>query len=301
MSGVVPRAVVVTRATAFEALLERHATRGQAEFFLKGRGGSIEAVESAHHRHYEALNVVRQAVPDTWRRAHVDRRDLDRFLFEPHDILIAVGQDGLVANMAKYLAGRPVVGVNPLPDLFDGVLVPHAPTAVAELLPAVAAGRATVEARSMVQAELDDGQRLQALNEIFIGHCTHQSARYRLRHGDREERHSSSGLIVASGTGATGWARSICRARQDSPPPPHPTDRRLTFLVREAFPSRATGVDLTAGVVQDGDRLQITSEMDDGGVIFGDGIESDRLEFSWGQTVAVGIADVALALVSGTV
>ena len=297
MRGTIPRAVVVTRATAFESLLERHATRGQADFFLRGRGRSLEPVEEAHRRHYEALAAVRRSIPETWRRAHVDRRDLDRFLFEPDDIMIAVGQDGLVANMAKYLCGRPVIGVNPLPELFDGVLVPHPPSAVAELLPAVAAGHATVEARSMVQAELDDGQRLQALNEIFIGHSSHQSARYRLCHQGRQERHSSSGLIVASGTGATGWARSICRARNAAPPLPLPTDRRLAFLVREAFPSRATGVELTHGVVNDGEELQVSSEMDDGGVIFGDGIETDRLEFSWGQTVTVGLADVALALV----
>jgi hypothetical protein len=39
----------------------------------------------------------------------------------------------------------------------------------------------------MVQAELDDGQRLLALNEIFVGHRTHQSARYRLGFGRASE------------------------------------------------------------------------------------------------------------------
>ena len=50
-----------------------------------------------------------------------------------------------------------------------------------------------------VAAEADDGQRLLALNEVFVGHTSHQSARYRVTFGDAEERQSSSGVIVATG------------------------------------------------------------------------------------------------------
>lgn len=297
MSGAVPRAVLVTRPTPYEALLERHATRGQAQFFLAQRGRDIDSVEVAHRRCHDAVAAVRRAIPATWRRTHVDRRDLDRFLFEPEDILVAVGQDGLVANMAKYLEGQPVIGVNPLPDQFDGVLARHAAEAVGDLLLQAAAGRARIERRAMVEAELDDGQRLLALNEIFVGHCSHQSARYRLRFGDREERHSSSGLIVASGTGSTGWARSIRNGRKRCPKLPKPTERRVAFLVREAFPSRATGIDITGGSVAPDEHLEIVSEMDEGGVLFGDGIESDRLELQWGQVARLGVASVGLSLV----
>ena len=62
-------------------------------------------------------------MPADWRQALVRRADLDRFLFGPEDVVVAVGQDGLVANVAKYLDGQPVLGVNPAPDLYDGVLV----------------------------------------------------------------------------------------------------------------------------------------------------------------------------------
>jgi NAD kinase len=75
----------------------------------------------------------------------------------------------------------------------------------------------------MAHARLDDGQQLLALNEIFVGHRTHQSARYRIRPADeQEERHSSSGVIVSTGTGATGWARSIQRSAQTGLPPAGP-------------------------------------------------------------------------------
>ena len=151
----------------------------------------------------------------------------------------------------------------------------------------------------MVQASLDDGQRLLALNEVFVGHTSHQSARYRVRFDAAAERQSSSGVIVATGTGATGWARSVHGMRRSSLDLPRPTEPRLAFFVREAFPSRSTGVSIQEGLVPADTALTIHSEMDDGGVVFGDGIEQDRLEFPWGARLEVRCAEQSLRLVRG--
>jgi hypothetical protein len=292
----VPRVVVATRPTALQRVIERHGTAGQARFYLAGRGQSLEDLQRWDAEQESALALVDAAIPLDWRRAYVQRRDLDRFLFEPDDIVIAIGQDGLVANLAKYLDGQPVIGVNPSPAAFDGVLVPHAPLQAGPLMRAVAAGAVTFEERTMVRAALDDGQQLQALNEVFIGHWSHQSARYRITVGDSIERQSSSGVIAATGTGSTGWARSIHGMRHSSLSLPRPTDPQLVFFVREAFPSRATGVQIQEGVVSAAQPLTIYSEMDDGGVVFGDGIEQDRVEFPWGSRLEVSCASRTLRL-----
>lgn len=295
--SVPPRVVLVTRATEYEELVARHGTRGQAEFFLRGRGLEIEPVEDRHRRLQVALASVSAAIPLRWRRARLERGDLDRFVFEPGDIVVAVGQDGLVANVAKYLEGQAVIGVNPDPERYDGVLVPHPPAAAPGLLAACGAGRFEAEERTMVEAALDDGQRLLALNEIFAGHRTHQSARYRIAWRDREESQSSSGLIIATGTGATGWALSIHRQRRTRLSLPEPQDPRLAFFVREAFPSVATGTSITEGAIANGEALKVTSQMNEGGVVFGDGIETDRLDFAWGRSAEIRPAAQKLCLV----
>jgi hypothetical protein len=148
----------------------------------------------------------------------------------------------------------------------------------------------------MVRARLGDGQELVALNEIYVGHVTHQSSRYRIEFGGKSERHSSSGLIVATGTGATGWAKSISESRKPPPPLPGPLEPDLAFLVREAWASITTGASLTDGRIQPGERLLVTSEMNEGGTLFGDGIEVDRLELPWGQTVELARADKVMRL-----
>lgn len=296
-SSRVPRAVIVTRPTEYEELIARHATRAQAAFFLERRGTTLAAVDEAHRLTSEALQAASVAIPSAWRRSAVTRSDLSRFVFEPNDLVIAVGQDGLVANVAKYLSGQRVIGVNPDPEHNQGVLVVHRPGALAKLLGAAEAERLEVEPRSMVAVRVDDGQEMLALNEVFVGHQTHQSARYELAFCTERETQSSSGLIISTGTGATGWARSICLRRLSPPPLPAPCDPQLAFFVRETYPSVGTGTTIQDGLIESSGLLEVTSKMNEGGVIFGDGIEDDRIPFHWGMKAEIRVADLQLQLV----
>ncbi|MCT4353332.1 hypothetical protein M5362_09345 [Streptomyces sp. Je 1-79] len=296
-----PRAVLVHRVTEYEELLARHGTHGQAAFFLSSRGRGIEDVRLRHERNRRGLAEVAAAVPLSWRQARVERADLDRFLFGPEDVVVVVGQDGLVANAAKYLDGQPVVGVDTDPGRNPGVLVRHrAADAGALLRSAVAsAGRTGVDELTMAEAVTDDAQRLLALNEIYLGPPSHQTARYTLAvegAGSAPEPQASSGVLVGTGTGATGWLRSLWHERAAPPALPAPTARRLAWFVREAWPSPTTGTTRVEGVLTEGESLHLTVESDRL-VAFGDGMESDALELTWGQTVHVGVSKTALRLV----
>jgi hypothetical protein len=295
-----PRLVLVTRETEYEGLMARHATRGQAAAFLRRRSQSLDGLDQQRDHLKAMLAEIRAALPKGWRSAAVRRAELDRFLFGPEDVVVAVGQDGLVANLAKYLDGQPVIGVNGDPTRNPGVLVPHTAAAAANLLQQAATGPLATEGRTMVRAELDDGQVLLALNEIFVGHASHQSARYSLTYAGREEVQSSSGLIVASGTGATGWALSIGRATGVAVDVA-PCDPTAVFLVREPWPSQATGTALTTGRLGRDDVLLVVSRMNDGGVVFADGMEGDRLDFAWGRMLRLSVGERQLRFVPGAV
>ncbi len=298
-----PRAVLVYRRTELQELLDRHGTRGQAAFFLAGRGRDIEEVDARHRAVRAAITAVTSAVPESWRRGTVERAELARFVFEPGDIIVVVGQDGLVANVAKYLDGQPVIGIDPEPGRNPGVLVPHRAAAAAALLatasrPAAANGDGVrAERLTMVQADTDDGQRLVALNEIYVGHASHQTARYTLGlPNGRNEAQASSGVIVGTGTGATGWCRSAWLERHSTVVLPAPAERRLAWFVREAWPSPATGTSCTEGDLAAGQPLRL-SVGSDRLVLFGDGIESDAISLSWGQSVSIGLSARFLRLV----
>jgi NAD kinase len=296
-----PRAVLVHRRTEYQELIDRHSTRGQAEFFLRTRGREIGEVERRHRLAEAALAQVAGAVPADWRHARVERTDLSRFLFAPDDVVVVVGQDGLVANAAKYLEGQPVLGIDAEPGRNPGVLVRHRASDAAKLLrAAVEPGvEARMDQRTMVEAVADDTQRLLALNEIYLGQPGHQTARYRLRAGGAPEQQAepqaSSGVLVGTGTGATGWCRSAWLERQSPLRLPAPDGPELAWFVREAWPSPTTGTDQVQGLLGADQRLSLTVESDRL-VAFGDGIEADALELTWGQVVQVGVAATRLRL-----
>src|SRR5690606_8273964 len=135
----------------------------------------------------------------------------------------------------------------------------------AALLRAATAAGGTVEALTMVEAVADDTQRLVALNEIYLGPPGHQTARYRLApdgDGSLGEAQASSGVLVGTGTGATGWLRSLWLERGSAVPLPAPCDPRLLWFVREAWPSPATGTSQVSGELGRGQGLRLTVESD---------------------------------------
>ena len=161
----------------------------------------------------------------------------------------------------------------------------------------------------MAEVNLNDGQRMLAFNDFFVGCQSHVSARYVLRVGNQAEPQSSSGLIVSTGAGSTGWLSSVVNmaeglARWTGGGLRHGIqlaweDRRLVWVVREPFRSKQSGADLVAGWLDQGNELVIESLMPSGGVIFSDGVESDFLEFSSGTIARIGVAHQRAKLVVG--
>ena len=207
-----------------------------------------------------------------------------------------MGPDGLVANVSKYAGDQTVVGINSVPQSNAGVLVRCTPDQGVAALGRIDAGAdLRVDQLTMVRASADDSRTLTALNEVFIGHHSHQSARYELSVGSTVERQSSSGVVVSTGTGATGWGASLKRGRHMGELPA-PTSRSLAWFVREAWPSPYTGVEHTEGLLDDGEDLSLVVGSESL-VLFGDGMESDRLTLTWGQSVRISRAPRALSLV----
>ena len=294
--------ILVTQPTRLEELIYRYNTEGQVKFYLEHHGADYADYRHEHEIYHSAVQTVRQAMEGLGRVQLLERRFVSRFLFGPEDLVVCVGRDGLIANVMKYLHGQALIGVNPEPARWDGVLLPFAPKDMATLLPEALRGMRQSHSITLAKVELSDGQSLYGVNDVFIGQRTHVSARYTLQLGRKRENQSSSGIIVSTGLGSTGWLKSVLAgaagiSRFYGTGERLPADAafawdadQLFFAVREPYPSRATGADLVFGRITKNQTLQIVSQMPENGVIFSDGIEADALEFTAGLTATVGLA-----------
>lgn len=303
------KVVLVTRKTRLEELIERFNTRAQAKFYIEHAGGNFDTYAHEHEAYQRSLETVRRAIEVGLKIQVIERAFLPTYLFAPSDLIVTLGQDGLVANTAKYVKGQPILAVNPDPARFDGILLPFLPPDLRPILERTLADKMHVRHVTMAEAKLRDGQRLLAFNDLFIGVRGHISARYRLTFNGKTETHSSCGIIVSTGAGSSGWLSSIfnetigivsfLNGKPVKPIQMTWEEESLLFVVREPFISKQSSAGIVAGRLEPGAPLTIDSHMPTSGVIFSDGVESDSLDFNSGAIATIGIAPERANLVTG--
>jgi NAD kinase len=317
--------VLVTRPTRLAELVIRFNTVSQARFYIEHQGADFSDYLREDETYHRVLRGAEEILAQIGRVQAVDRSFLPNFVFAPEDTVITLGQDGLVANTLKYLDGQPVVAVNPDPERWDGRLLPFRVSDLLKLMPEVVRRQRPVKSVTMAMAALNNGQTMYGVNDLFIGPKTHCSARYLIRSGKASETQSSSGVIVSTGLGSTGWLKSLLtgaatitqsalpilspQIRNTPSAVPNPNGNGnskvrlnvktefawdanyLFYTVREPFPTRTTGASLVFGRVTKDTPLILESRMAENGVIFSDGIEKDFLEFNSGTKAVIGIAE----------
>lgn len=295
-------AIIIKNKTRLEALIERFNTKAQAQFYIESSGGSFQEYVEEHEKFQQSFLEVQTQLSRVIKNKVVEREFVPSYIFSEKNIIIVVGQDGLVANVAKYSKNIPIVAVNPDEERYDGVLLPFNIKNFLNGVNSVINESFSFKKMKFAEAVLNDGQKLLAVNDLFIGISSHSSARYKITLNGKEEVHSSSGVIVSTKTGSTGWLSSIFNMVYGivgSKKLKYPTlnEEDLYFAVREPFKSKRTQTDICGGCIKKGNKLIIESLMPNNGFIFSDGIEQDFLQFNSGATVEIRLSDEEAVLI----
>jgi NAD kinase len=299
--------VIVTRKTRLQELVERFNTRSQVKFYIEHAGGDFADYEREDDAYRSSLEVLRRSLDFEMPQQLVDRVLVPTFQFQKEDLVVTLGQDGLVANTAKYVGAQPIVAVNPEPGRFDGILLPFLPDQTRSAVGKVIEAKANIRKVTLAEIKLQDGQRLLGFNDLFIGARSHVSALYRVTFGEKSEIQSSSGVLVSTGAGSTGWLSSVfnmtsgvarfCGGTSVKPIRMPWEDPRLIYVVREPFVSRHSQANIVAGMLESKQELLLESLMPSGGAVFSDGMEADFLQFNSGAIATVRAADQRVHLV----
>jgi len=310
--------ILVIRHTRLNKLMARFSSLAQSRFYVEHQGADFSEYLEEDKCYQSAITKAMTVLSALGRVQKVDRSFLPNFVFAEQDTIVVLGQDGLVANTVKYLAGQPVIGVNPDPQRWEGILLPFQVTDLVKVVPEVFAQRRPLKEVTMAKVVLNNGQYLYGVNDLFIGTRSHTSALYQIKLGHQTEHHSSSGVIVSTGLGSTGWFKSLLtgalgitqalldkRLDQVTNHLSYDLNRLnsggqnsiawnadfLHFIVREPFPSMTSSTQLVFGQITAKQPLLLTSQMSENGVIFSDGIESDFLEFNSGTQAKITVAE----------
>lgn len=296
--------ILIKRKTRLEDLITRFNTIDQAKFYIEHLGSDFSDYIAEDKQYQKVISDARRELESLGRVQVVEREYISNFIFSDNDIVVVVGQDGLVANTLKYLTNQLLIGVNPDPKRWDGILLPFEVADLKFVIQDVFKMKRQVKEVSMAKAVLNDGQTIYAVNDLFIGQRTHVSSRYQIKHENRQEFQSSSGVIVSTGLGSTGWLKSILAGATNiankisTEKIELQQDTKLKwdidflyFSVREPFPSRTSKTDIVFGKVTKNSPLKILSQMPESGVIFSDGIENDFLEFNSGIEATIMLAE----------
>lgn len=293
--------VIIKKKTRLEELIARFNTVEQARFYVEHMGADFKDYKDEHDNYYQALEIVRGNAK-TYARVHeIDKEYVPNMIFGEKDVVITLGQDGLVVNAMKYLNGQPLIGVNSDPARWNGDLSVFHPDEMRDLIPSVIENDYRSTEITMAKACTKDGQELYAVNDFFVGVEDHTSARYKISCGDKTENQSSSGIIISTPLGFSGWHKSVIAQFRgmakafglgeikERPAGWH--EKKLIYQVREPFPSVNTMTDLVYGGIAQEEKLKVVSNMPEKGIVFSDGVLEDGIEFRSGMEVTIGVAD----------
>ncbi len=173
-----------------------------------------------------------------------------------YDLILSVGGDGTLLEVARYTGTTPVLGVNSDPQRSTAFFCAANGTTIASCLQALLAG--TLQQVPLTRLQLAiNGQTLPfyALNDLLVTHANPAAmATYTLQVGTSSEAQKSSGIWIA-----TAGSTAAMRAAGGRVMPLQ--SRQRQYLVREPYTGNGLCYRLLKDLVSPDISLQVTSRM----------------------------------------
>ena len=209
------------------------------------------------------------------------------------DLIIVVGGDGTFLKTTRHVFDdTPVLPVSSDTKYNEAFYSKATPQDFAKKFEKLINGKSTTVKLPRLEAKIN-GKTAKALavNEVFVGSAhPYQTSRYVLKVKRKEEFQKSSGVLITTRSGRTGWAMSAAKKRLNVP------KNGLGYVVREPYSGRLTKPKLLQGVLTPQNKIKIKSSMHRGIVVIDS--SSKELKFTDGSKLEVTISKKTLTLVA---
>lgn len=241
--------------------------------------------------HLETVEKVRKILKNKGTNfVFVKFDDLRENDFDDVDMVISLGGDGTFVRAGNFVKNQLIFGINSDPETSEGALVSLFSNDV-EKLNDIIDGKYKTMIRERARVVLNEKEiRELVVNAVFVGaasqfHCS----RYVVDFKGHKEEHRSSGILVSTGSGSTGWFKSAGGEifKHD--------EKKLKFIIREPYNGdRLYRPELVSGEIADGESIEIISTRDYGGVV---AVDDSVYEVKKGDSIKVSLSDFPLRVV----
>ncbi|MCK4650055.1 NAD(+)/NADH kinase [Candidatus Pacearchaeota archaeon] len=208
------------------------------------------------------------------------------------DLVITLGGDGTFIEAANRIEDSYILGINSHPSSSEGALTSLSMNEVGKLeeilnreLNVIERQRAKVKLNGEV---LDE----RASNEVYVGaENNFHTSRYIINYRDKKEEQRSSGVIISTGTGSSGWFKSAGGKQFNA------NEKKLGFIVREPYYGERVYVStVLGGDILSDEKISFESKRDSGGII---AIGFKLYDFNEGDIVEIKLSEKPLRVIEG--
>jgi len=275
--------LVVTKMSKFER--EKRETNLSDEDLVaryNAVGESGLRILAAHLHHQEAIaTCVRELGPEQVIALESLR---DHELTSRFKVIIALGGDDFFKLVTHHIEGSlPILGVNSDPSSSVGALLPITIEELPEALKRLEKGDYRIDPWTRISLRMNGVECGSAINDIVLGKRDFRlTSRHELEYQGVKVMQRSSGILISTGVGSTGWYASAGLYLGDHDRSFPKTARYARFELREPSVTvtevdgkRVTRLpDLVEGTLVENETLRITSLNDDEGLACRDSFDS---------------------------
>ncbi|MBP7281535.1 MAG: NAD+ kinase [Leptospiraceae bacterium] len=205
------QALIVMKKTKYELDMN---TYKDLDFYKKIcliQNNSFDKIYNSHLRQLKSREILKQEVFENGKfifRDELENLDLSKF-----GIIVALGGDNHFTYVAHHCEKNRILGCNSDSETSFGALLAFTPQTLKETV--LKEWNDTQEENwSIISVEIEypDGKKINTVNavsEISIRNANPDlTSRYVISHEDKKEEQKSSGLLLYTGAGSTGWYAS---------------------------------------------------------------------------------------------
>ena len=291
----VDKIVIARKWSLFEYDMHSHDGVSEKELREKYRQMGIEErLISSHERQLSSIEKIKTELDNP---QIITGPILTKRALKKADVVIALGGDNYFQYVSHFIDRQMLIGVNSDTEKSEGALLPFTPDTLISFLPDLMKGNYSVEEWTRLQSILNGRKLPLALSEVFVGAKMNVGmSRYIMNVGSMQFEQKSSGLIVATGAGSTGWYDAAYQTAYGEPDHFAKTQRVAKFIGREMFKGHLTDSSLRHGIIHPGDELIITSLMRNG-IVSTDASEKMMFPIKNGEQVKISLSDFPLKVI----